>query len=90
MDPNNLIRIFNPLVNFFFGALKGGSRNGGDQGADPIEEQKKLNLKVAWDTFYTNKEKLQNDSNAAKAAGIMDSSNKQINSMTNLAKGISF
>lgn len=90
MDPNNLIRIFNPLVNFFFGALKGGSRNGGDQGADPIEEQKKLNLKVAWDTFYTNKEKLLTDSNAAKAAGIMDSANKQINSMTTLGKGINF
>ena len=90
MDPNNLVRIFNPLVNFFFGALKGGSRNGGGQGADPIEEQKKFQEKLAWDNFNTNKLKLQNDSDAAKAAGIMDSANKQINSMTTLGKGINF
>jgi hypothetical protein len=90
MNANNLIGLFNPLINLLFGGRKGGARNGGDQGADPIEEQKKLNLKVAWDTFYTNKEKLLTDSNAAKAAGIMDSANKQINSMTTLGKGINF
>lgn len=86
MSANNVTGLLNPLLNFFFGAGKGGGRNG----SDPIDAQKELNEKLAWDTFYTNKEKLQNDSNAAKAAGIMDSANKQINSMTTLGKGINF
>ena len=90
MNANNLIGLFNPLINLLFGGRKGGARNGGDQGADPIEEQKKFQEKLAWDNFNTNKLKLQNDSDAAKAAGIMDSANKQINSMTTLGKGINF
>ena len=90
MSANNLIGLFNPLINLLFGGRKGGARNGGDQGADPIEAQKEFQKQLAWDNFNTNKLKLQNDSDAAKAAGIMDSANKQINSMTTLGKGINF
>ena len=77
------------LIGPLLGAIIGG-RNSGGQGADPIEEQKKYQEKMAWDNAHTNMNKLKSDSDAAKAAGIMDSANKQINAMTTAGKGLQF
>lgn len=77
------------LIGPLLGAILGG-RNSGGQGADPIEEQKKFQEKLAWDNFNTNKLKLQNDSDAAKAAGIMDSASKQVNAMTSAGKALNY
>ena len=77
------------LIGPLLGALLGG-RNSGGQGADPIEAQKEFQKQIAWENAHTNMNKLKSDSDAAKAAGIMDSANKQINAMTTAGKGLQF
>lgn len=77
----------------FIGPLLGaifGGRNSGDQGADPIKMQEAFQKKLAMDNAITNMNKLQGDSDAAKAAGSMDSANKQINAMTTAGKALQF
>ena len=81
-----MFQLLAPLLGSLLGGRNGGARNGDD----PIEEQKKFQKQLAWDNFNTNKLKLQGDSDAAKAAGIMDSANKQINAMTTAGKALNY
>ena len=77
------------LIGPLLGSIIGG-RNSGGQGADPIKMQEEFQKKLAMDNAITNINKLRSDSEAAKAAGIMDSANKQINAMTTAGKALQF
>lgn len=67
-------------------------RNGSNppQDKDPIKEQAELNKKLAWESFLTNKEKLENDARGAKSAGIMDTASKQMNAMQAAGKALNY
>jgi hypothetical protein len=72
------------------GGAEGNARNGGSQDKDPIKEQAELNKKLAWDSYLTNKEKLENDARGAKSAGIMDTASKQMNAMQSAGKALNY
>ena len=77
------------LIGPLLGAIIGG-RNSGGQGVDPIKMQEEFQKKLAMDNAITNMNKLQNDSEAAKAAGSMDSANKKMNAMITASKALQF
>ncbi|WP_338648790.1 hypothetical protein [Pseudomonas sp. ML2-2023-3] len=83
-----------PLLSALFSGGSGGSgrsgRSGGTPDKDPIKEQAELNKKLAWDSYLTNKEKLENDARGAKSAGIMDTASKQMNAMQSAAKALNY
>lgn len=72
------------------GGAEGNARNGGSQDKAPIKEQAELNKKLAWDSYLTNKEKLENDARGAKSAGIMDTASKQMNAMQSAGKALNY
>lgn len=47
-----------PLLSALFSG--GSGRSGSTPDKDPIKEQAELNKKLAWDSYLTNKEKLEN------------------------------
>lgn len=77
-----------PLLSALFSG--GSGRSGGTPDKDPIKEQAELNKKLAWDSYLTNKEKLENDARGAKSAGIMDTASKQMNAMQSAAKALNY
>ncbi|WP_339473380.1 hypothetical protein [Pseudomonas sp. RL_5y_Pfl2_69] len=77
-----------PLLSALFSG--GSGRSGGTPDKDPIKEQAELNKKLAWDSYLTNKEKLENDARGAKSAGIMDTASKQMNAMQSAGKALNY
>ena len=74
----------------FLGALFGGGRGKSDGSDDPLKAQKEFAHKQAWNNALTAMDKMENDSKSAKANGITDSYNKQINAMIESSKAIRF
>lgn len=76
------------LIPLLSGLLGGGRGRSVDD--DPIKAQAELNKKLAWDSFHTNKEKLENDARGAKSAGVMDTASKQMNAMQTAVKALQY
>jgi len=74
----------------FLGALFGGGRGKSDGSDDPLTAQKEFALQQAWTNARTAMDKMENDGKSAKANGITDSYNKQINAMIESSKAIRF
>ena len=74
----------------FLGAMVGGGRGKSDGSDDPLTAQKEFALQQAWTNARTAMDKMENDSKSAKANGITDSYNKQINAMIESSKAIRF
>lgn len=74
----------------FFGAMFGGGRGKSDGSDDPLTAQKEFALQQAWTNARTAMDKMENDGKSAKANGITDSYNKQINAMIESSKAIRF
>lgn len=70
-------------------ALLGG-RSSGNASADPIKALEAHQKKIAVQNTESAISKLNADSAAAKSAGIIDTSNKQINAMTAAAKALNY
>ena len=74
----------------FLGAVFGGGRGKSDGSDDPLTAQKEFALQQAWTNARTAMDKMENDGKSAKANGITDSYNKQINAMIESSKAIRF
>ena len=74
----------------FLGAMFGGGRGKSDGSDDPLTAQKEFALQQAWTNARTAMDKMENDRKSAKANGITDSYNKQINAMIESSKAIRF
>lgn len=77
------------LIPLLTGLFSGGRGRSAEED-DPIKQQAELNKKLAWDSYRTNKEKLENDARGAKSAGIMDTASKQMNAMQAAGKALNY